>query len=209
MQKNKITKIKTMTEKFLKAKHWQLFLLTFGIPMIFQFIMMGSMFFNFGAETPPDPTIMFNYMKFFPIMMIVFMGVFFGWFWSVAIGLQKKVPENVKMKVNKFKIFFFIPMAYMLLITAFMGITMGGLMESGSEPSGGLIGSMVAIIVPLHLFSMFCIFYSLYFVAKTFKTVELQREVKFSDFAGDFFMIWFYPIGIWIVQPKINKMIEE
>ena len=209
MQKNKITKIKTMTEKFLKAKHWQLFLLTFGIPMIFQFIMMGSMFSNFGAETPPDPTIMFNYMKFFPIMMIVFMGVFFGWFWSVAIGLQKKVPENVKMKVNKFKIFFFIPMAYMLLITAFMGITMGGLMESGSEPSGGLIGSMVAIIVPLHLFSMFCIFYSLYFVAKTFKTVELQREVKFSDFAGDFFMIWFYPIGIWIVQPKINKMIEE
>jgi hypothetical protein len=56
---------------------------------------------------------------------------------------------------------------------------------------------------------MFCIFYTLYFVAKTFKTVELQREVKFSDFAGEFFMIWFYPIGIWIIQPKINKMIEE
>ena len=24
-----------------------------------------------------------------------------------------------------------------------------------------------------------------------------------------FFMIWFYPVGIWIIQPKINKMIEE
>jgi hypothetical protein len=49
----------------------------------------------------------------------------------------------------------------------------------------------------------------LYFVAKTFKTVELQREVSFSDFVGEFFMIWFYPVGIWIIQPKINKMIEE
>lgn len=198
-----------MVDRFLKAKHWQLFLLTFGIPMVFQFIMMGSMLSNFGTEANPNPTMMFNYMKFFPIMMIVFMGFFFGWFWSVAIGLQSKIPENVKMKVKKFKIFFFIPMAYMLFIMLFMLISMNGLMTGRTEPSGGLIGSLVAIIIPLHLFSMFCTFYSLYFVAKTFKTVELQREVSFSDFAGDFFMIWFYPIGIWIVQPKINKMIEE
>lgn len=207
IQKN-ATEIK-MTEKFLKAKHWQLFLLTFGIPMIFQFIMIGTMFENVGSDSNTDQTFMLIYMKFFPIMMIIFMGVFFGWFWSVAIGLQSKVPEDIKMKVKKFKTFFFIPMAYILFITLFMGIQMNGLMTNETEPSGGLIGGLVAVIIPLHLFSMFCIFYSLYFVTKTFKTVELQREVKFSDFVGEFFMIWFYPIGIWIVQPKINKMIEE
>ena len=43
----------------------------------------------------------------------------------------------------------------------------------------------------------------------TMDSVELQREVSFSDFAGEFFMIWFFPIGIWIVQPKVNKMIED
>ena len=198
-----------MTEKFLKAKHWQLFLLTFGIPMGFQFIMMGSMISNIGTSTNSDPTIMFNYMKLFPIIMLVFMGIFFGWFWSVAIGLQSKVPEIVKMKVKKFKVFFFIPMVYMLLITLFMLISMNGLMTNGTEPSGAIIGFLFAIIVPLHLFSMFCIFYSLYFVAKTFKTVELQREVSFSDFVGEFFLIWFFPIGIWFIQPKINKMIEK
>ena len=196
-----------MTDKFLKAKHWQLFLLTFGIPIGFQFIMMGSMISNIG--TNPDSTMMFNYMKLFPIIMLVFMGIFFGWFWSVAIGLQSKVPESVKMKVKKFKVFFFIPMVYMLLITLFMLISMNGLMTNGTEPSRALIGILFAIIVPLHLFSMFCIFYSLYFVAKTFKTVELQREVSFSDFVGEFFLIWFYPIGIWFIQPKINKMIEK
>jgi hypothetical protein len=198
-----------MTEKFLKAKHWQLFLLTFGIPMIFQFVMMGTMFANVVSRNNPDPTFMFNNMKFFSIMMILFMGVFFGWFWSVAVGLQSKVPQDVKMKVKKFKVFFFIPIVYLLFITLFMGIQMNGLMTNGTEPSGGLISGLVVVIVPLHLFSMFCIFYSLYFVAKTFKTVELQREVTFSDFAGEFFMIWFYPIGIWIVQPKINKMVKE
>ncbi len=76
------------------------------------------------------------------------------------------------------------------------------------DESLGFIAGAMAIIVPMHLFSMFCIFYSLYFVAKTFKTVELQRETAFSDFAGEFFLIWFYPIGIWIIQPKINKIVE-
>jgi hypothetical protein len=137
------------------------------------------------------------------------MAIFFGWFWSVAIGLQKKVPASVTMKVKKFKIFFFIPIIYMLCIMTFMSYAMSTLIKSGSQPNLGFLASMFAIIVPLHLFSMFCIFYSLYFVAKTFKTVELQREVKFSDFAGEFFMIWFYPVGIWIVQPKINKFIKE
>jgi hypothetical protein len=198
-----------MIEQFLKAKHWQIFLLTFGIPMIFQIILISTILSNLTTMATPDPEIMFNYMKFFPIIMFLFMAFYFGWFWSVAIGLQTKVPENVTMKVKKFKVFFFIPMVYIFCIIIFMSFTISGLMNGGGEPNVGFLGSIFAIIVPLHLFSMFCIFYTLYFVAKTFKTVELQREVKFSDFAGEFFMIWFYPIGIWIIQPKINKMIEE
>ncbi|PWA04218.1 hypothetical protein [Flavobacterium psychrotolerans] len=198
-----------MTEKFLKAKHWQLFLLTFGIPMLFQVVLMIAMFANIGNGNNSDVSFLFNYMMFFPIIMILLLATQFGWFWSMAIGLQSKVPENVKMKVKKFKIFFFIPLIYLILISIFIGVAASGMMESGKAPSVGLIISLVVIIIPLHLFSMFCIFYSLYFVAKTYKTVELQRQVSFSDFAGEFLMIWFYPIGIWIIQPKINKMIEN
>ena len=198
-----------MTDRFLRAKHWQLFLLTFGIPMIFQIVMMVSMMASFATQATPDPTMMFSYARFFPVVTILFMAVFFGWFWSVAIGLQKKVPENVTMKVRKFKVFFFIPMVYLLVFMVVFGVFMNGLFSPNPEPNVGMIGGLFAIIFPLHLFSMFCIFYSLYFVAKTFKTVELQREVKFGDFAGEFFLIWFYPIGIWIVQPKINRMIEK
>ena len=198
-----------MTEKFLKAKHWQLFLLTFGIPMIYQFIMMGSMMSNIRSESNPEPTMISDYMKFFPIIMIFYMGVLFGWFWSVSIGLQRKIPESIKIKTKKFKIFFFIPLVYIFFLSLLIGGIFSGIMQDGTEPSGGTIGGMAVIIVPLHLLSMFGIFYTLYFVAKTFKTVELQREVSFGDFAGEFFMLWFYFIGIWILQPKINKMSEK
>jgi hypothetical protein len=201
-------KLTNMIDKFLKAKHWQLFLLTFGIPVIFQIVMMVSMFSNFINQKNPDPATMFSYMKFFPFMMIFFMAIFFGWFWSIAIGLQKKVPENVTMKVRKFKVFFIIPMVYFLIFICFFLFSFNKLL-SNPEPSLGFIGGLFAIVIPLHLFSIFCIFYTLYFVAKTIKTVELQKAVTFSDFVGEFFLIWFYPIGIWIIQPKINKMIEQ
>ena len=197
-----------MIEKFLKAKHWQLFLLTFGIPMVLQIVMMGSMFSTLFFQKNPDPATMFPYIKFFPFIFIVFVAIFFGWFWSIAIGLQKKVPENVSMKVRKFKIFFLIPIVYMVVFFFFFFFSMTTLF-SNPEPNLGLVGGIFAIVFPMHLFAMFCIFYSLYFVAKTIKTVELQRAVTFSDFAGEFFLIWFYPIGIWIIQPKINKMIEQ
>ncbi len=198
-----------MTEKFLKAKHWQLFLLTFGIPIIFQFVMMGTMLANIGSGNDPDMSFMFSYMKFFPIIMILLVGVFFGWFWSVVTGLQAKIPEEARMRLTRFKIFFFIPLIYLLFFSILIGGTMTGMMSGPSAPDPGIMVGLLTIIVPLHLFSMFCIFHSIYFVAKAFKTAELQRKVTFSDFAGEFFMIWFYPIGIWIVQPKINKMVEE
>ena len=60
-----------------------------------------------------------------------------------------------------------------------------------------------------NLLLTFSAFYCFYFVIKTIKTVELQKELRFIDFAGEFFLICFYPIGIWFIQPKVNKIIEE
>ncbi len=201
---------------FLKAKHWQLFLATFALPFLLQMILMFNLFISM-IHKPNDPSIMLNYFRLFPLMMIMYMGILLGWQWSVAIGLQKFVPEGIKMKVGKFKTFFIIPVVYLLLILVVISFVFSSGNSSfdittpgaSNAPPVALIMIGFIVIFPLHLFSMFCLFYCLYFVAKTFKTVELQREVSFSDFAGEFFLIWFYFVGVWIVQPKINKMIEN
>lgn len=185
-----------MIETFLKAKHWQIFIITFGLPFLLQLIFM--------IFTGNEPELM---MRIAPFIMIIFFLGFFGWFWSIAIGLQNKVPPLIKMKVRKFKIFILIPLIYIPLAFGLMDLVFDSTTQTGAEPSSALVGGIFAIIFPLHILSMFGLFYSLYFVAKTLKTVELQRDVTFSDFAGEFFMIWFFPIGIWVIQPKINSMI--
>jgi len=180
--------------KLLTLKHWQLFGLLMGLPMIFQFVIMGS------VMTSNNPTIMFAA---FPIMMILFIGLFFGWFYALGTNLHKKLPETATMNLTKFKIFLFIPVVYMLFLSLFM-FGMFSNISAGGQPNPAIF----ALIVPLHLFSMFCIFYCLYFNAKALKTVEWQKPVTFSDFAGEFFLIWFFPIGVWIIQPRINKLFD-
>ncbi|MCC6370840.1 MAG: hypothetical protein IT236_07545, partial [Bacteroidia bacterium] len=192
-----------MVKKILKAKHWQLFLLMFGIPMVLYFIMLDSLVRNLNENTNPNPFVVLNSLWMMPIIMIAFTVSLFLWFWSVAIGLQGKIPESIKKKTTRFKLLFFIPLTYLLLISfgamvliKFLPvwIARGDFFDPANNPA--LFGGLLFGFILCHLFSVFSIFYCMYFVAKTFKTAELQHETGFSDFAGEFFLIWFYPIGI-------------
>ena len=161
----------------------------------------------------PDPAVfMGSFFTLFAFIMLIVGATFFGWFWSIAMGLQEKIPIHARMKTGMFKVCFFFPLVYILLFVTGMATIMTNLpslAENDTQPPLTLMFSSMAVILPLHFFAMFCMFYCLYFVAKTFKTVELQRATTFSDFAGEFFMLWFYPVGIWIIQPKINRMVEN
>lgn len=178
--------------KFLTLKHWQIFGLLMGLPIAFQFIAIASLF------SSKDPTIT---LYVFPVMMILCVGFFFAWLYALGANLHKKLPATTTMNLKRFKIFISIPVAYMLFLSVFMSAMFS---NSGGPPNPAIF----ALIVPLHLFSMFCIFYCLYFNAKALKTVEWQKPVTFSDFAGEFFLIWFFPIGIWIIQPRLNKLFD-
>lgn len=65
------------------------------------------------------------------------------------------------------------------------------------------------VIMPLHVSAMLSIFYAMIFAAKTIKSAELNKEATLSDYLGDFFLIWFYPLGIWILQPRIQKLLKK
>ncbi|MBK9249172.1 MAG: hypothetical protein IPM69_13930 [Ignavibacteria bacterium] len=189
-----------MINLFLRAKHWQLFLFTFGIPILYQAATMVSLVMTIIARTSSNPEEVFDQLKYFPIMMLFLVGGLFGWLWSVGVGLQKYIPDEFKLPVNKFKLILLIPSCYIIF---FLGFVIWVLSPNEPDPM------IFAVIVPFHLLSMACIFYSLYFVSRTYKTAILQKKLEVGDYIGEFFMIWFFFIGVWILQPKINKMMEQ
>jgi hypothetical protein len=43
-------------------------------------------------------------------------------------------------------------------------------------------------------------------VARNLAMAEKQEKVEFYDYAGAFFLLWFFFIGVWFIQPRINRM---
>lgn len=187
-----------MMNLFLRLKHWQLFMLLMGIPFIGQIVTFFVVF------TSSDPFAVFAIM---PFIMIIFMTAFFCWFYSLGVNLHQKLPATVQTNLKRFKLFLFLPVIYILLMVTIGPFALSNISNPEADPSPFFVS--FAIILPMHLFSMFCIFYCLRFIAKTMKAVEWQRQVSFSDYAGEFFLIWFFPIGVWFIQPRINELFKE
>ena len=113
------------------------------------------------------------------------------WIWSIGIKLQKESLTVSKLKMWIFKISIIFPLAYGIFFFIYYIILHG------------------EIIMSLHLSAMLSIFYAIIFAAKTLKSAELNREATLSDYLGEFFLIWFFPFGIWILQPRIHKLIKK
>lgn len=61
-------------------------------------------------------------------------------------------------------------------------------------------------IAPFSFVSFVCNMYAIYFIAKLIVMVERKREVRFNEYLGTFIAVWFYLVGIWFLQPRINKV---
>ncbi|NMM47600.1 hypothetical protein [Marinigracilibium pacificum] len=194
-----------MKEKFLNAKHWQLFISIYGIPFLFQIVVIGYIVLAGINHIEPSHKALFPIIYFVPFLVLLPLGVLFAWYWSVGKGLQSKIPVEYRLSTNVFKFTLIFPVIYLLIfLTALVtAISNDYLHNESSFPI------ILGIIIPVHLFMAFCGIYNIYFASKTFKTAELQRPVSFSEYVGEFLMIWFYFLGIWFLQPKINLMMGE
>lgn len=131
------------------------------------------------------------------IIGILSVGIFFGWHYSMGVSLNKRISNEINLNVTYFKISFFLILFFYFGIALFKIVT------------GRPLYSHILILLPVILTQLYCLIYMLYFVAKSLKMAELKREVVYSDYADEFFLILFYPIGIWNIQPRINKLFEN
>jgi hypothetical protein len=70
----------------------------------------------------------------------------------------------------------------------------------GEFSTNGLIG----FIWIIYLFYAF--FQFMFFPGKALKSIELGTKARIGEYFGYFLLTIFWPIGIWIIQPKLNKI---
>ncbi len=185
-------------EKILQLKQWQLLLLIIAGPVSVP--LLTFLLYAMGDAAFPGALLLMAFV------LLLSLFSFLCWFYQTGNVLSRYLPAGVSLPLKRFRGRVGFAAIY---ITALRAWTMAGSLELTEQGLQDPPLLLMAIIVPLHLFAMFCMFYGLYFNAKALKMVEEQRELSFSEFSIEFFLMWFFPIGIWNIQPRINAIVEQ
>jgi hypothetical protein len=162
----------------------------------------------------------FDKMKWIYILAIIPVLLHALWQWSISVGLYDRLPANHGMKLNLFRWFMItsVLMAFgVLWITADFMASFGEIIQ---EAQGSVDDSafeqeiiprmkMFFMIIPLSLISTVLMFYCHYHTGKTLKLVEHGDAPGKVDAIGEFFLIWFYYIGVWFIQPRVNRVVAD
>lgn len=180
-----------ISDVLLRAKHWQLFL----VMLVFINAAVSAMLLSFALAPPgrfPSAIPFLAVME----LLTVSLGL---WLWSLGTFLNSLAPPQLRMKTR----FFGLSVIYLPLYLPLFGIFF-----EGQQLTRNLAVILIswAVIFPLHLFAMFCQYYSCYFVSKSLAMVENPRRASFADYVGYFFGLWIFPVGVWIIQPRINGL---
>jgi hypothetical protein len=126
---------------------------------------------------------------------VIIFSFFALWAFSITKLILAKNNYDSDLKLRKFSGILIIATAYIIFLSVYYANTY----NNYDEP-----GWFLLLILIGHSFLAYSIFYLAYFIAKTISTVERKGIVKFSDYAGYFFLLFIFPIGIWWLNPKIK-----
>ena len=171
---------------FVQAKHWQIFLFFVLLGALSEFPVLGN--FAAAVKSPEGYGVVLVLTE---LLTAIAVWCFLLWLWSVGSFLTAVVPATLRLK-KKFFLFtvVFTEIYVPVSIALFQSIN----------------PKLFVITIPLHLFAVFCMFSNLYFVAEGLVIAETGKRVSFFDCVGPFFLIWFFVIGVWFIQPRINRL---
>ena len=116
----------------------------------------------------------------------------FGWIYSIGKFLNKNNAELTK-KLNIWSII------YLISIIP-MGIRFHNMVSESHESLNALIFIVSGIVSLISIINVAII------SAKSFKEKETQEKLTFGNYALEFFLVLYMIIGIWILQPRLNKI---
>ncbi len=167
-------------KRILTFKHWQLFLLIVCT----------------GVWTSPSPL----------EEIVHFVGSLTAIIWIYAIGVygQEKV-QTMGLPTMDLKLFkinsYLIPILFVVVLILMPTITTPVSFADFDLPT--------ILLIPIVLYSFFAVFQTVVFAFKTLATIEHKREVVLADYYVNLILTGFLIVGIWILQPKITRLIAD
>ena len=168
--------------KLLRLKHWQLFIILTCTIFISIFVTES------GLKIGNFDSIQLS-------IMVRMIGVIILFLWYLILGLSL---NNMTENPHKFKSGLFI----LAIIFCVFGYSNMNLQVIFSEDY--IMPNSVSVLSTLlTLLAMIYVFYNL---PISLRSLETNSKVEFGDCIVDMILLFAFPIGVWITQPRLNKL---
>ena len=167
-------------DKIVKASRLQIFGLFFGLAIV-------SGLVDMAVPVGLLPAIMSD------LLYVIILTLNIGWILVTGRLLEAKKYGVLTRRTYKM---FFVVGILLIVITS-----IGRLFSLADE-----IMSSPTIETVFVVYGLTSIFWIATFTAKTLKSNETNEEIDINDYFGDIFLIVFWPIGVWTIQPRLNKI---
>ncbi len=117
--------------------------------------------------------------------------IYFFWYFAVGLELTEHLPPRVELPRT-----LFIVNAFVLIISMLILITV----FDGEYASNGLLGFLWIG------YFMYAMFQFMLYPSKALRTIEQGTEATFGQYFRYVLLTIIWPIGIWWIQPKLNKI---
>lgn len=169
-------------KKLLQLKHWQLFLVIFSsyfIALIFWQSDIGV-----AGVTGLHISV---------LMSVIYIVSFFMWVLGVGLFLNS-IPDNP----HRFR-------GWLYTITSFLAmLAYVGLNIQRLEAEGIVLPLIFTMFIPM--LGMFGVLYTFFHISKSLKSLEKGINVAFPAFLLEAILFFAFPIGIWFLQPRLNRI---
>lgn len=64
------------------------------------------------------------------------------------------------------------------------------------------------LITVFHIITTIFYFFTMFYAGYLIKSAEINRRILWTECLGEFLMVWIFPVGIWVIQPRLNKLAE-
>lgn len=134
------------------------------------------------------------------ILIILWFLLFVYWTFGVGERLYNKLQDKSVLNLKRFKTLIDFGFIYSIIVAFFFN---GGYYISSDNISQ--YGWKAWIISPLHLILMCSMIYTIYFLSKCIAILRNKQE----EYGWYMLGFWFFPIGIWIIQPRIIELLNK
>jgi hypothetical protein len=172
---------------FLRAKAHQVSFLVTGVSAVGQGVILKSI------TTIPDGPAGTPFGR-LPLAMVASICNSIVLLWLGFLGTS--LNEIARPNLRRNTIFFFLALEVAAIYFILLSISV-------QDPR------MLNKIGPLAIVGTVCLFYAVRFVAKGLVMAETGKDSTFAEYVTTLLLLCFFPLGIWVIQPRVNRLYAE